>query len=80
MANVESTHIEGWLKDMKWPANRSEIVAFAQRQGADDQAVSQLRRISDQSYNSVSEVVRALGSSQSQGQGDQNRAGSRNQH
>ncbi|GHO89228.1 DUF2795 domain-containing protein [Dictyobacter formicarum] len=66
MANVESTRIEDCLKDMKFPANRAEIVAWAQRQGADDQMVSQMRRLSDKSYNSVSDVVRAMGFNQGQ--------------
>lgn len=78
MANVEATHIEGYLKDMKFPAQRDEIVAFAQRKGADDQIVSQMRRLPEQSFNSVNEIVRALNSNQGSNQND--RAGSRNQH
>ncbi|GCE28724.1 hypothetical protein KDA_42080 [Dictyobacter alpinus] len=78
MANVEATQIESYLKDMKFPAQRDEVVAFAQRKGADDQLISQMRRLPEQSFNSVSDVVRVLNSNQ--GSNTNDRAGSRNQH
>ncbi|GCF06902.1 DUF2795 domain-containing protein [Dictyobacter arantiisoli] len=61
MAKADSMNIESYLKDMKYPANREEIVKHAQQQGGDDQMCSMLRQLPNQHYRSVNEVSKALG-------------------
>jgi hypothetical protein len=49
------------LKDLDFPASKDKIVQFVQQRNADDELISQLKKIEDRKYQNVSDVTKAAG-------------------
>ena len=49
------------LKDLQFPADKNQIIQFAQKATQDEGVLSQLRRIDERQYENVSEVTKAAG-------------------
>jgi len=60
-ANASPVDIQRYLKHMKYPATKTQIIAKAKDNGADDEVVTVLDAIDDKTYKSPAHVNRALG-------------------
>jgi Protein of unknown function (DUF2795) len=49
------------LKDLDFPASKDKIIQFVQQRNADDELISQLKKIEDRKYQNVSDVTKAAG-------------------
>ena len=49
------------LKDMQLPADKNQIIQFAQKATQDEEVLSQLQRIDERQYENVFEVTKAAG-------------------
>ncbi len=63
MAEMRSTDVERYLRDVNFPANKRDIVEEARRQNAPDDVVRALDKLPDQRFNSSMDVTRGMGSS-----------------
>jgi hypothetical protein len=63
--NVESyskvASLGQMLKDLDFPASKDKIIQFVQQRNADDELISQLKKIEDRKYQNVSDVTKAAG-------------------
>ena len=62
MAEMRSTDIERYLRDVDFPANKRDIVEEARRQNAPEDVVRALDKLPDQKFNSSMDVTRGMGS------------------
>lgn len=62
MAEMRSTDIEKYLRDVNFPANKRDIVEQARRQNAPEDVVRALDKLPDQKFNSSMDVSRGMGS------------------
>lgn len=81
MAEMRSTDIEKYLRDVNFPANKRDIVEQARRQNAPEDVVRALDKLPDQRFNSSMDVSRGMGStimgSSGMGSSSTSREGSR---
>ncbi len=49
------------LKDLKFPANKDQVVRFVREMGGHQDLVAVLRKIENKSYSNVTEVTKASG-------------------
>lgn len=49
------------LKDLKFPANKDQVVGFVREMGEHQDLVAVLRKIENRSYSNVAEVTKASG-------------------
>ncbi|GER89567.1 hypothetical protein KDW_37290 [Dictyobacter vulcani] len=72
MTKADSTNIETYLKGLKFPVQREEIVNLARKQGANEQICRQLSQLPNVHYRSMNEVNRDLSLGTGSGQAGRN--------
>lgn len=60
MANVNPAQMEKFLKGMKYPATKMDIISCADHNGADKQVHELLERLPDQKYEQPTDVSKAI--------------------
>jgi hypothetical protein len=60
MAAVNPDQIPKYLKDLKYPANKKDILDKATRSEADRRVIEALQRLADEIYESPAEIKRAI--------------------
>lgn len=61
MAKVNPIQLQKHLKGVDYPASKEQLVQHAQKQGADDNAISVLQQLPDEEYESPTDVSEAVG-------------------
>ncbi len=61
MAKVNPIQLQKHLKGVDYPASKEQLVQHAQKQGADENAISVLQQIPDQEYETPTDVSAAVG-------------------
>ncbi|KAB8317794.1 DUF2795 domain-containing protein [Tolypothrix campylonemoides VB511288] len=61
MAKVNPIQLQKHLKGVDYPASKEQLIQHAQKQGADDNAISVLQQIPDQEYETPTDVSAAVG-------------------
>ncbi|OKH61092.1 DUF2795 domain-containing protein [Scytonema sp. HK-05] len=61
MAKVNPIQLQKHLKGVDYPASKEQLIQHAQKQGADDNAISALQQIPDQEYETPTDVSAAVG-------------------
>jgi uncharacterized protein DUF2795 len=59
--DLDPIEVQKHLKGMSYPASRDDLVATAERNGADDELLEQLRGLSEQTFDGPDNVMKALG-------------------
>ena len=67
MANVNPVQIEKFLKGMKYPATKMDLISCADRNGADKQVHELLERLPEQKYEQSTDVSKAISSLERRG-------------
>jgi hypothetical protein len=67
MANVNPAQMEKFLKGMKYPATKMDIINCADRNGADKQVHELLERLPDQTFEQPTDVSKAISSLERRG-------------
>jgi Protein of unknown function (DUF2795) len=67
MANVNPVQIEKFLKGIKYPATKMELISCAERNGADNQVREMLERLPEQKYEQSTDVSKAISSIERRG-------------
>ncbi|MBW4605541.1 MAG: DUF2795 domain-containing protein [Calothrix sp. FI2-JRJ7] len=60
MAKINPIQLQKHLKGMDYPASREKLVKQAQKNGADDNAISVLEQLPDNEYTSPTAVSQAV--------------------
>lgn len=61
MAKVNPIQLQKYLKGVDYPASKEQLIQHAQKQGADENAISVLQQIPDQEYETPTDVSAAVG-------------------
>lgn len=61
MAKVNPIQLQKHLKGIDYPAGKEDLVKHAQQQGADEEALSTLKQLPDEQYETSAEVSKAVG-------------------
>ena len=61
MAKVNPIQLQKHLKGVDYPASKEQLIQHAQKQGADDTALSVLNQLPDEEYESPTDVSEAVG-------------------
>ncbi|BAZ24743.1 hypothetical protein NIES4073_56410 [Kalymmatonema gypsitolerans NIES-4073] len=61
MAKVNPIQLQKHLKGVDYPASKEQLIQHAQKQGADDTAISVLNQLPDEEYESPTDVSEAVG-------------------
>jgi hypothetical protein len=61
MAKVNPIQLQKHLKGVDYPASKEQLVQYAQKQGADENAISVLQQLPDEEYESPTDVSEAVG-------------------
>lgn len=61
MTKVNPIQLQKHLKGVDYPASKEQLIQHAQKQGADDNAISALQQIPDQEYETPTDVSAAVG-------------------
>ncbi|WP_017314639.1 DUF2795 domain-containing protein [Mastigocladopsis repens] len=61
MSKVNPIQLQKHLKGVDYPASKEQLIQHAQKQGADDNAISVLQQIPDQEYETPTDVSAAVG-------------------
>ena len=61
MTKVNPIQLQKHLKGVDYPASKEQLIQHAQKQGADDNAISVLQQIPDQEYETPTDVSVAVG-------------------
>jgi hypothetical protein len=61
MAKVNPIQLQKHLKGVDYPASKEQLVQHAQKQGADENAISVLQQLPDEEYESPTDVSEAVG-------------------
>lgn len=61
MAKVNPIQLQKHLKGVDYPASKEQLIQHAQKQGADDNAISVLNQLPDEEYESPTDVSEAVG-------------------
>jgi hypothetical protein len=61
MAKVNPIQLQKHLKGVDYPASKEQLIEHAQKQGADENAISVLQQIPDQEYDTPTDVSAAVG-------------------
>ncbi|MBF2064003.1 MAG: DUF2795 domain-containing protein [Calothrix sp. C42_A2020_038] len=62
MAKINPIQLQKHLKGMDYPASKDQLVQQAQKNGADDNAISVLEQLPDEQYQSPTAVSQAVSS------------------
>jgi 2-keto-3-deoxy-galactonokinase len=60
---VSPIEVQKHLKGLSYPATKDDVVSTAQRNGADEELISELRGLDKEEFSGPDDVMRALGSS-----------------
>lgn len=60
MSKVNPIQLQKHLKGVDYPAKKQELIEHAQKQGADENALSALQQIPDEEYDSPTDVTKAI--------------------
>jgi hypothetical protein len=60
MADVNPDQIPKYLKDLRYPANKKDIIDKATRSEADQRVIEALQRLANEIYESPAEIKRAV--------------------
>lgn len=58
---VNPIQVQKYLKGIDYPVNKEEVVNTAKKEGADNNIISTLQKLPDQSFNSPKDISRAIG-------------------
>lgn len=58
---VNPAQIQKFLGGMNYPASRDDLIKHAKSKGADDNMISTLNSLPDESYESAADVSKAIG-------------------
>jgi hypothetical protein len=61
MASINPIQLEKYLKGIDYPASKVDLLKQAEKNGADEQARSTLEQLPDKSYDSPTDVSKAIG-------------------
>ena len=61
MAKVNPIQLQKHLKGVDYPASKEQLIEHAQKQGADENAISVLQQLPDEEYESPTDVSEAVG-------------------
>ncbi len=61
MAKVNPIQLQKYLKGIKYPASKKEIIARAQEGGADSNIKQILQRLPEETYQTPADVSQAVG-------------------
>ena len=61
MARISPAHVEKFLKGMEYPVSKTDLVKYAQQQGADANITAALQELPDQTFHSPVDVSKAIG-------------------
>jgi hypothetical protein len=61
MANMSPVEVQKYLSGLDYPAEKDEIVGYAEDQGAEDEILQVLQRLPEKTYNAPAEVSEELG-------------------
>ena len=61
MAGVNPIQLEKYLKGVDYPVSKADLLKQAEKNGADEQARSTLEQLPDQSFDSPTDVSKAVG-------------------
>lgn len=61
MAKVNPIQLQKYLKGMKYPANKKDLITRAQQEGADENIRQTLQQLPDQQYQTPADVSQAVG-------------------
>lgn len=61
MAKVNPIQLQKHLKGVDYPASKEQLIQHAQKQGADENAISVLQQLPDEEYESPTDVSEAVG-------------------
>lgn len=60
MARVNPIQLQKHLKGVDYPASKEELIEQAQEQGADENALSALKQLPDEQYETPADVSKAI--------------------
>jgi hypothetical protein len=60
MANFNPVQVEQYLKDLKYPAKKKDIIDKATRSEADQRVIEALKKLAQEVYESPTEIRRAV--------------------
>ena len=60
MANFNPVQVEKYLKDLKYPAKKKDIIDKATRSEADQRVIEALKKLAQEVYESPTEIRRAV--------------------
>ncbi|MCL5026234.1 MAG: DUF2795 domain-containing protein [Chloroflexi bacterium] len=61
MPRVNPIQLQKYLKGMKYPAKKQDLIARASQEGADENVRRTLQQLPDQQYQTPAEVSQAVG-------------------
>lgn len=61
MAKVNPIQLQKYLKGIDYPASKEDLSKHAQQQGADENAISALKELPDEQYETPADVSKAIG-------------------
>ncbi len=61
MAKVNPIQLQKHLKGVDYPASKEDLIAHAQKQKADKEALSTLEQLPDEEYETPADVSKAIG-------------------
>lgn len=61
MAQANPIEIQKYLKGTNYPASKQDLVSHAKEQGADDDTISVLEKLSEDQYETPADVSKAVG-------------------
>lgn len=61
MTKVNPIQLQKHLKGVDYPASKEQLIEHAQKQGADENAISVLQQLPDEEYESPTDVSEAVG-------------------
>jgi hypothetical protein len=67
MANVNPVQVEKFLKGIKYPATKMDVISCAERNGADKHVIELLERMPDQKFEQSTDVSKAISSLERRG-------------
>jgi hypothetical protein len=63
MATVNPIQVQKYLSGMNYPASKQDLIDEAKQEGADENLLSTLERIQDETFETPADVSQAIGRS-----------------
>ncbi|NTU46364.1 DUF2795 domain-containing protein [Candidatus Roizmanbacteria bacterium] len=61
MADINPVQIQKYLQEVDYPCTREDIIAKAQKEGADEKVIAMLQELPDGEFHSSTEISKVLG-------------------